>query len=178
MSNKQNEIEELLGPAIQALGLELLGSEYSAGSSSALLRLYIDAPGRPVTIEDCEAVSREVSALLDVHDPIDGHYTLEVSSPGIERPLFRPEHFSRFAGEPVKVNVDLPIDGRRRFHGRVLRVEGDEIVIEQDGSEVRIPHANVTKARLAPVFEAPAKPGKAPSKKPKPAAPKGGKSKS
>lgn len=178
MSNKQHEIEALLGPAIRALGLELLGSEFSAGSSSALLRLYIDAPERPVTIDDCEAVSREVSALLDVNDPIEGHYTLEVSSPGIERPLFRPEHFARFAGEPAKVSVDLPIDGRRRFHGRIVRVEGDEIVFDQDGSEVRIPHANVIKARLAPVFEPPAKPGKGPSRKPDSAAPKGGKSKS
>jgi ribosome maturation factor RimP len=178
MSQKQHEIEDLLAPAIAALGLELLGSEYSAGSSSALLRLYIDAPGRPVTIEDCESVSREVSALLDVHDPIEGHYTLEVSSPGIDRPLFRPAHFARFAGEPVKVGVDLPIDGRRRFHGRILRVEGDEIVLEQDGAEVRIPHANVTRARLAPVFEPPAKPGKAPAKKPKNAAADSGTTKS
>jgi ribosome maturation factor RimP len=164
MSQKQNEIESLLAPAVQALGLELLGAEYSAGSASALLRIYIDAPGRPVTIEDCEAASREVSALLDVHDPIEAHYTLEVSSPGIERPLFRPQHFARFAGEPAKVTVDLPVDGRRRFHGRILRVEGDEIVMEQDGIEVRLPHANISKARLAPVFEPPAKPGKAPKK--------------
>jgi ribosome maturation factor RimP len=165
MSQKQIEIENLLGPAIRALGLELLGSEYSAGSSSALLRIYIDAPDRPVTIDDCEAASREVSALLDVHDPIDAHYTLEVSSPGIERPLFRPEHFARFAGQPAKVNVDLPIDGRRRFHGTILRVEGDVVVMEQDGREVSIPHPNVIKARLAPVFEAPAKPGKKPGAK-------------
>jgi ribosome maturation factor RimP len=178
MSQKQQEIEELLGPAIRALGLELLGSEYSAGNSSALLRIYIEAPQRAVTIDDCEAASREISALLDVNDPIDGHYTLEVSSPGIERPLFRPEHFARFAGEPAKLAVDLPIDGRRRFHGRIVRVEGDEIVLEQDGREVRIPHSNITKARLAPVFEAPAKPGKAPSKKPKPAGRASGKNES
>jgi ribosome maturation factor RimP len=162
MSNKQNEIEVLLAPAVDALGLELLGCEYSAGNANALLRLYIDAKDRPVNIEDCEAVSREVSALLDVHDPIDAHYTLEVSSPGIERPLFRIEHFARFLGEPVKVTVDLPIDGRRRFQGAILRVEGDEIVLDQDGSEVRIAHPNVIKARLAPVFEAPSKPGKKP----------------
>jgi ribosome maturation factor RimP len=165
MTQKQHEIESLLAPAIRALGLELLGSEYLAGSSSALLRLYIDAADRPVNLDDCEAVSREVSALLDVHDPIDGNYTLEVSSPGIARPLFRPEHFSRFVGEPAKVNVDLPIDGRRRFHGRIVGVEGDEITIEQDGAPVRIPHPNIIKARLAPVFEPPAKPGKAPKKK-------------
>ena len=164
MSQKQHEIENLLAPAIQALGLELLGVEYSAGSSSALLRLYIDAADHPVNLDDCEAVSREVSALLDVHDPIDAQYTLEVSSPGIERPLFRPEHFARFAGELARVSVDLPVDGRRRFHGRILRVEGDEIVLEQDGNEVRLPHANISKARLAPVYEPPAKPGKGPKK--------------
>lgn len=164
MSQKQHEIEALLAPAIQALGLELLGVEYSAGSSSALLRLYIDAADHPVNLDDCEAVSREVSALLDVHDPIDAQYTLEVSSPGIERPLFRPEHFARFAGEPARVSVDLPVDGRRRFHGRILRVEGDEIVLDQDGNEVRLPHANISKARLAPVYEPPAKPGKTPKK--------------
>ena len=166
MSQKQIEIEAMLAPAVTALGLELLGSEYSAGNASALLRLYIDAPGRAVNVEDCAAVSREVSALLDVNDPIDGHYTLEVSSPGIERPLFRPEHFARFIGEQAKVTVDLPIDGRRRFQGAIVRVEGDEIVMQQDGREVRIPHPNVTKARLAPAFEAPARPGKAPRKKP------------
>ena len=166
MSQKQHEIEALLSPAINALGLELLGSEYSAGVSSALLRLYIEAKDRPVNIDDCEAVSKEVSALLDVNDPIEGHYTLEVSSPGIERPLFTPAHFERFVGEPAKVTVDLPIDGRRRFHGPILRVEGDVIVLDQDGAEVRLAHANVIKARLAPVFEAPAKPGKKPGQKP------------
>lgn len=167
MSHKQHEIETLLNPAVDALGLELLGVEYSAGVNNALLRLYIDAPGRLVAIEDCEAVSREVSALLDVHDPIDVHYTLEVSSPGIARPLFKPEHFARFIGEPAKVTVDLPIGNRRRFQGSILRVEGDEIVLEHDGQEARIPHANITKARLAPVFEAPTKPGKKPAGKKK-----------
>ena len=167
MSQKQQEIEALLAPAVSALGLELLGAEYSAGVNNALLRLYIDHRERPVTIEDCESVSREVSALLDVHDPIDAHYTLEVSSPGIARPLFKPEHFARFVGEPAKVTVDLPIENRRRFQGNILRVEGDEIVLDQDGQEARIPHANITKARLAPVFEAPTKPGKKPAGKKK-----------
>lgn len=166
MSQKQHEIEALITPAIQALGLELLGAEYIASASSALLRIYIDAPGRLVTIEDCEVVSREVSALLDVHDPIEAHYTLEVSSPGIARPLFQPAHFARFAGDVAKLTVDLPIDGRRRFQGPILAVEGDVIVLEQDGVPVRIAHQNITKARLAPVFEAPAKPGKAPKKTP------------
>jgi len=160
MSQKQHEIEALLSPAVEALGLELLGVEYSAGNANALLRLYIDHAGRPVTIEDCEAVSREVSGLLDVHDPIDAHYTLEVSSPGIERPLFKPEHFAKFVGTPAKVTVDLPIENRRRFQGAILAVEGDEIVLDQDGRAVRIPHSGITKAKLAPVFETPTRPGK------------------
>lgn len=160
MSQTQHQIEILLGPAVQALGLELLGVEYHPGNNNALLRLYIDAPGRLVDVEDCANVSREVSALLDVHDPIAGHYTLEVSSPGIDRPLFRPAHFQRHAGEQAKIHVDLPIDGRRRFVGPILRVEGEEIVLGQDGKEVRIAHANIVKARLAPVFDPPPKPGK------------------
>jgi ribosome maturation factor RimP len=165
MSQKQDEIEALLAPAIEALELELLGVEFSAGNANGLLRIYIDAEDRAITLDDCESVSREVSALLDVHDPIDSHYTLEVSSPGLARPLFKPEHFSRFAGEVAKVEVDLPIDGRRRFQGRILQVQDAIIGLDQDGREVSIPHANVNKARLVPVYEPPAKPGKASKKK-------------
>jgi ribosome maturation factor RimP len=172
--SKQHEIEALISPTIEALGLELLGVEYVAGVSSALLRIYIDVADRPVNLDDCETVSREVSAILDVNDPIESHYTLEVSSPGLARPLFRPQHFARFAGEQAKIAVDLPIDGRRRFQGAILRVEGDDIVIDQDGVEVRLAHSNVSKAKLVPVYEAPAKPGKAPRKNPGRAAANGG----
>ena len=162
MTQLRTDIETLLTPAVTALGLELLGVEFSAGPASALLRLYIDAEGRFITVEDCEAVSREVSALLDVHDPIEANYTLEVSSPGIDRPLFKPAHFARFLNEQVKVTLDLPQDGRRRFQGEILAVDGDTIVVEQDGARVELPHANIQKARLVPDFEKPAKPGKAP----------------
>ncbi|MBB5206723.1 ribosome maturation factor RimP [Chiayiivirga flava] len=173
MTQLRTDIETLLSPAVAALGLELLGVEFSAGPASALLRLYIDAQGRYVTVEDCEAVSREVSALLDVHDPIDANYTLEVSSPGIDRPLFRPEHFARFVGEQVKVTLDLPQDGRRRFQGAIVGVDGDTITVEQDGAHVALPHGNIQKARLVPDFEKPAKPGKAPRRKPKSGEPGG-----
>ncbi len=108
----------------------------------------------PVTIDDCERASREISALLDVNDPVAGRYTLEVSSPGLDRPLFTPEHFARFIGQAVKINVNLPLDGRRRFHGSIKEVEGDRIVIEQDGEQVAIVHANIAKARLAPDYAA------------------------
>ena len=164
MSQIETTIEDLLSPAVSALGLELLGIEFSAGSHHALLRIYIDAPQREggINIEDCEQVSREVSALLDVHDPIEAHYTLEVSSPGLDRPLFKPAHYERFLGEPVKITLDLPQDGRRRFQGRILGVEGETISVEQDGKPVALSWGNIQKAKLAPVFEAPPKPGKAP----------------
>ncbi len=165
MSQIETTIEELLAPAVSALGLELLGIEFSAGSHHALLRIYIDAPQREggVNIEDCEQVSREVSALLDVNDPIEAHYTLEVSSPGLDRPLFKPAHYARFIGEPVKITLDLPQDGRRRFQGRVLGVEGETVTVEQDGAPVQLAWTNIQKAKLALVFAPPPKPGKKPA---------------
>ena len=152
MTNEQ--LSELLTPAIADLGLELVGIEYSSHAAGSVLRVYIDEPERGVTIEDCERASREISALLDVNDPVAGHYTLEVSSPGLERPLFTPEHFARFVGHPVKINVNLPLDGRRRFQGTVQAVEGDRITIDQDGNAVTIVHANIGRARLLPDYAA------------------------
>jgi ribosome maturation factor RimP len=148
------ELNALLAPAITDLGLELIGIEYSPNSAGSVLRVYIDEPERGVTIDDCERASREISALLDVNDPVAGRYTLEVSSPGLERPLFTPEHFARFIGEVAKINVSLPLDGRRRFQGPIRAVEGDRITIEQDGTPVSITHTNVAKARLVPDYAA------------------------
>ncbi|WP_295363976.1 ribosome maturation factor RimP [Arenimonas sp.] len=150
MTGKATEICELLEPTVSALGLELLGAEFAPTGNSAMLRLYIDAPGRHVAIEDCEAVSREVSAVLDVEDPITSAYTLEVSSPGIDRPLFTPAQFARFTGEQAKLALRLPVDGRRRFQARIVRVEGDKIVLDFDGREMVVAHANIEKARLVP----------------------------
>ncbi len=148
------ELSELLDPAIVDLGLELVGIEFSPDAGGSVLRVYIDEPGRGVTIDDCERASREISALLDVNDPVAGRYTLEVSSPGLERPLFTPEHFSRFVGEQVRIAVDLPIDGRRRFQGPIRSVDGDRITIDQDGALVTIVHANIARARLVPDYAA------------------------
>jgi ribosome maturation factor RimP len=150
----EQELHALLAPLIADLGLELVGIEFSPGPGGSLLRVYIDAPERPVAIEDCERASREISALLDVNDPVAGRYTLEVSSPGLDRPLFTPEHFARFVGQAVKINVNLPLEGRRRFHGTIKEIEGDRIVIEQDGTMLTIVHANIAKARLAPDYAA------------------------
>lgn len=150
MSQKSQEIDALIAPAVAALGLELLGSEWSAGASHSLLRLYIDAPSRAVTVEDCEAVSREVEGLLDVHDPIPGQYTLEVSSPGIDRPLFTAAQFARHAGENAKVTLKLPMDGRRRLQGRIVRVEDGDVALEVDGNELVLAHDAIEKARIVP----------------------------
>lgn len=150
MSGKAEEIQEMLSPTVAALGLELLGVEFAPSTSSALLRLYIDVEGRHVGIEDCETVSREISALLDLNDPIASEYTLEVSSPGIDRPLFTVAQFARFIGEQAKVSLRLPQDGRRRLHGRIVRTDGDQVVIAEEKGEYTVAHDNIEKARLVP----------------------------
>ncbi len=153
--DKAGEIAALLAPTVRALGLELLGAEYLPAPGGAVLRLYIDVPEaeageRNVGIEDCERASREVSAQLDVEDPISGHYTLEVSSPGLERPLFGAAQFARFTGEAAKVALKLPQDGRRRLQGRILRVVGEQVAFDVDGNELVVAVDNIDKARLVP----------------------------
>ena len=173
MSDKAVEIAALLAPTIESLGVELLGVEYLSTPGSATLRLYIDVPAgsgagpeaepRSVTIEECEAVSREVSAQLDVEDPISSNYTLEVSSPGLDRPLFSPAQFARFIGESAKVGLRLPQDGRRRLQGVIAKVEGGMITFVVDGAEFAVAFDNIDKARLVPDWAAlglaPTKPG-------------------
>ena len=132
---------------MSGLGLELWELEYLPRAGGGLLRLYIDSPAG-VTIEDCERVSRAVSAKLDADDPIAGEYTLEVSSPGLDRVLRTREHFVRFVGAPVRVETTAPIDGRKRFSGRLAKVEADEIEIELDDRTVTIALSKVHKARL------------------------------
>ncbi len=160
MTDKAEDIARLLAPTVTSLGLELLGIEYLPASGGALVRLYIDVPQadgvgveaepRSVGIEDCESVSREVSAQLDVEDPITGNYTLEVSSPGIDRPLFGAAQFARFIGESAKVTLKLPQDGRRRLQGAILRVDGETIVFAVDNNEFVVDAGNIDKARLVP----------------------------
>ncbi len=149
---RNEELTQLLIPVVADMGLECLGVEYSPSQGNGLVRVYVDAADRAVTVDDCEAVSRQVSATLDVNDPVDGHYTLEVSSPGLDRPLYTPEQFARFIGDAAKLEVNLAIDGRRRFQGPIVAVNGNDIVIEQDGHAVTIAGGNIHKARLIPDF--------------------------
>lgn len=143
------DLRTLIEPAVQALKYELVDVELSGGAGQAVLRIYIDSPDG-INVDDCAKVSRQVSALLDVEDPIPGHYTLEVSSPGLDRPLVTHADFVRFTGALIKAKVTQPILGRRNFTGRLVEVDGDRIVVEVDNESYDLTLSNIEKARLVP----------------------------
>ena len=138
---------KILEPAVNGLGYELVELEFQG----KLLRLYIDQ-AQGVTLDDCEKVSRQVGAVLDVADPIPGHYTLEVSSPGLDRPLRKPADFTARVGQRARIELTLPLDGRRRFAGTLHGLENDAVLIEVDGALFRLPLGQIAKARLVPEF--------------------------
>jgi len=150
----EDRIQQLVEPIVEDLGYEFVGLEYSSNPKNRLLRLYIDQPETGIDLEDCETVSREVSAVLDVEEPISGQYTLEVSSPGVERPLFTAAQFERFIGETARVQMRSPVDGRRRFKGRIVAVDGEVVRLEVDGAEFELDASAMDKARLAPDLDA------------------------
>lgn len=145
----RDTLSALLAPVVEALGYELWELEYSAGRGNGLLRLYIDAEAG-ITVDDCERVSRAVSEHLDAADPIPGQYTLEVSSPGLERPLRSAAHFARFVGEPVSVETVQPLEGRRRFKGRLAAASAEVVEVEVDGRRWMLPLSGIRRAHLAP----------------------------
>ena len=140
-------VTELIDTTIQALGLELWGVELLQQGKYSLLRIYIERE-EGVTIEDCEKVSRQVSALLDVEDPIAGEYTLEVSSPGMDRPLFSIEQYSQYVGSEVDLKLRRPLDGRRKFKGLIKTVSGDIVGLTVDGSEYDLEFSDIEKASI------------------------------
>jgi ribosome maturation factor RimP len=145
----RDTLEALLRPVVEGLGYELWELEYSPGRGNGFVRLYVDAEAG-ITLDDCERVSRAVSEVLDVEDPIPGHYALEVSSPGLDRPLRTAGQFGRYVGEPVFVETLQPIDGRRRFKGPLVAAGPETIEIEADGRRHVLPVAAIRKAHLAP----------------------------
>ena len=145
----RDQLGELLGPVVASLGYELWELEYAPRAGGGLLRLYIDSPDG-ITLEDCERVSRTVSDTLDEADPIPGHYTLEVSSPGLDRVLRTRAHFLRYTGERIKLEMMQPIAGRKRFAGRLSQVGDSEITLEFEDGSVNLPIEDIHKARLAP----------------------------
>jgi ribosome maturation factor RimP len=144
----KDRLLELLEPAVAAMGFELADIDAHFGRRG-LLRLYIDRQGG-VTLDDCQRVSEQVGALLDVEDPLPGHYVLEVSSPGFDRRLRTLAHFERFSGEQAKIELRDAIDGRRRFTGRLAGVEGSTVLLEVEGELTRLPFGDIAEARLAP----------------------------
>jgi ribosome maturation factor RimP len=145
----RDTLETRLAPLVEGLGYELWELEYSPGRGNGFLRLYIDAEAG-ITLDDCERVSRAVSEVLDSEDPIPGQYTLEVSSPGLERPLRTAEHFARFVGETVSVETVQAIEGRRRFKGALTAVGAGTVEVEVDGKRWTLPISGIRKAHLAP----------------------------
>lgn len=149
-----DKLKALLKPLVEDLGYEFVGVEYLPNPKNRLVRIYIDRDETGIVIEDCERVSREVSAMMDVEDPVSGHYTLEVSSPGIERPLFEADHFRRFAGETARVKMYVPIEGRRKFKGAIVRADEATVVLLVDGVECELPLGDIQRAELAPDLDA------------------------
>ncbi len=155
-----DSLQTHIEPTVTGLGYELLGLERSRGGGGQFLRLYIDhADG--ITVEDCERVSRQVSDLLDAEDLVRGEYTLEVSSPGLDRPLFTLEQHQRFVGEQVSLRLRAPVAGRRRVQGRLLAVDADSLSVALAEDEVlNIPFRDVDRSRLVPDWEAEMKRGR------------------
>ena len=129
MAKIADKVVSIINPSVTDLGYELLGAEYVASGKHSILRLYIDSE-KGVGVDDCETVSRQVSAIMDVEDPISGQYSLEVSSPGIERPLFKVEHYHRFLGHDVRLRTFRPIEGRRNFTGAIGSVSENSNLLE------------------------------------------------
>ena len=151
---RQNDkVVSLLEPVVEAMGYEFVGVEYFPSSNNGVLRLFIDKPDG-ILVEDCAAVSHQVSGVLDVEDPIAGHYTLEVSSPGMDRPLFKLGDFDRFSGERVKVRLHAPLEGRRKFEGVIQGTRDGNIVLQEQDTEWVLEFGLIDKAKLVPDFSA------------------------
>ena len=145
------QLENLIEPAVEKLGYELSDLELMIGGRVGIVRVFIDKPDG-VDLSDCEIVSRQLSAVLDVEDPLPGNYRLEVSSPGLDRKLTKPEHFQRFLGEPVRVKLRFPVDGRRNFRGALRAADEEQIEVEVDGESHSLDIAKIESARLIPSY--------------------------
>ncbi|MFS0825880.1 ribosome maturation factor RimP [Pseudomonas sp. MLB6B] len=152
MSSKLEQLQALLAPVVEGLGFQCWGIEYISQGKHTVLRVYIDKEGG-IMVEDCEAVSRQISGVLDVEDPISSEYALEVSSPGMDRPLFTLEQFASHAGEQVKIKLRTPFEGRRNFQGLLRGVEDQDVVVQVDQNEFLLPIDSIDKANIIPSFD-------------------------
>lgn len=142
-------LQQLIEPVIALLGCELVGIEYLGQGGNNILRVYIDK-SEGVTLDECAKVSRQISGLLDVEDPISERYTLEVSSPGLDRPLFTKNDFDRYKGQWAQLRLNKPLEGRRNFKGIIRGMQDEEVLLEVDGTHFVLPLKTIEKARLLP----------------------------
>ena len=152
MGGKESQLLTMLEPTVGMLGYELWGLELLSPNRRPTLRVYIDKD-QGVTVDDCASVSRHISGVLDVEDPFLGEYTLEVSSPGIDRLLFKKEQFTAYQEQPIEVKLRFPFEGRRKFRGWFFGFDGDDIVVRVDQHEYLLPLRSIDRARVEPTPE-------------------------
>ena len=152
-SNKNAALDALIEPVVTSMGFELWGVEHLSQGKHSRLVIYIDSPNG-ITVDHCADVSRQVSGILDVEDPIPGQYQLEVSSPGMDRPLFTLAQFERYKGNTVSLRLSAPFEGRRKFKGLLAGIDGDEVLLHLDGEEYCFPIDSIDQARVVPQFDA------------------------
>lgn len=143
----QDKLAEMLRPAVEEVGKELLGVEFVSAGNHSVLRIFIDHENG-INVDDCAEVSRQVGAILDVEDPISTEYNLEVSSPGLDRPLFTKAHYQEVIGETVNIKLVMPLNGRRKFKGTLEAIENDTLVVEVDGEAYELIFSNIDKGNL------------------------------
>ncbi|WP_423064224.1 ribosome maturation factor RimP [Candidiatus Paracoxiella cheracis] len=148
---KTEQLQRLLAPTVESLGYELVGCELHSRHRHSLLRVYVDRP-EGVTLDDCAKISRQISAILDVEDLISGSYDLEVSSPGIERPLFALNHYQQYIGRGVKLRLRIPREGQRNYKGVIKAVEGEKIILQLDEGSLELDLSEIDKAKLTADF--------------------------
>ncbi len=152
MDRLEKKLNDMFEPVIESMAYELIGVELTGSGNGTILRIYIDAE-KGITVDDCQAVSYQVSGILDVEDPLQNHYTLEVSSPGLDRPLVKPEHFKQFIGELVKIRSTEAVLGRKNFKGILESFDGEYLYVAVDNEVYEIPFDIVEKANLVPILD-------------------------
>ncbi len=151
MAKFEQKLTDLLRPAVEETGKTLRGIEYLSAGNNSVLRLFIDHENG-INVDDCAEVSRQVGALLDVEDPISSEYSLEVSSPGVDCPLFELAHFQEVIGETINLRLSMPLNGRRKFKGPLVAIENDTLIVQVDSIDYELAISNVDKANLVAKF--------------------------
>ncbi|WP_085297025.1 ribosome maturation factor RimP [Cognaticolwellia mytili] len=147
MAKFEHKLTAMLRPAVEETGKELLGVEFISAGNHSVLRIFIDHENG-IDVDDCAEVSRQVGAILDVEDPISSEYNLEVSSPGLDRPLFEKSQYEAVIDETIEVKISMPLNGRRKFKGKLVAIENDSLIVMVDNEEYELVISNIDKAHL------------------------------